>query len=73
MNNCSSIYHRSGSHTLLEMNANIQQAHGYYNSATTMAGEKSGRSASHSGGLRELKHTTFLNYARQPEVCCFPV
>ena len=51
VNNCSSIYHRTGSHTLLQMNVNIQRAHGWYNSATTTAGEKSGRSASHGGDL----------------------
>ena len=22
---------------------------------------------------RELKHATFLNHGRQPEVCCFPI
>ena len=23
--------------------------------------------------IRELKHATFLNHGRQPEVCCFPI
>ena len=22
---------------------------------------------------RELKHATFLNHGRQPEICCFPI